>query len=89
MSSNFFHILILLLHTVTCQHYQLCGTPAADTGYVISSDSGRNVYEVGEILEVLCDTGYVGNPPQVQCLENGNWTAQTDCTGDVRSVDER
>jgi len=53
-----------------------CGTPIADTGYVLGS--GATTY--GSTYSMSCATGYRGTAVTLTCQSNGTWSAQSGCT---------
>ena len=54
-----------------------CGTPIADTGYVVGSYS---VTTYGSSLNMTCDTGYNGTATDITCTDEGTWSSQDGCS---------
>ena len=53
--------------------------------------SGR-VYDVGDVIQVTCDAGYVMNPEQnvgLTCDEDGTWLRTATCVRSCKYSDEK
>ena len=53
-----------------------CGSPSADTGYVIDSSTGTTIDSTASLS---CQTGYTGSPSDIVCELTG-WSTQSGCT---------
>ena len=53
-----------------------CGSPSADTGYVIDSSTGTTLDSTASLS---CHTDYTGSPSDIVCELTG-WSTQSGCT---------
>ena len=54
-----------------------CGTPTADTGYVVGLYSTTTY---GSSATMRCATGYDGTAVDITCTAGGTWSSQTGCS---------